>query len=69
MNASGRFLLSDAEKDDLAIPALLGRGAQQWLSDLLLGVALGEVANGNAVGCGPTVNGGHVRLADLAESS
>ena len=42
----GRLLLSDADQDDLAVTALAGCHTQEWLSDLLLVVAFGEVANG-----------------------
>ena len=63
----GCLLLSDANEDDLAFAALLSRGAQQWLDDLLLVVTLGEVANGNAVRFGPAVDSGDVGFADLAK--
>ena len=66
--APGRgFLLSNPYQDHFAIAALFGRRAQQRLSDLLLVVFLGEVANGNAVGFGPVVDLGHIGFADLAE--
>jgi hypothetical protein len=42
----GCFLLGNADQDHLALAALLSRGAQQWLNDLLFVLALGEVANG-----------------------
>jgi hypothetical protein len=61
--------LGDADQDDLAVATLFSRGAQQRLSDLLLVLAFGEVANGNAFDLGPAVDGSDVCLTDLPERS
>src|SRR6266852_7936494 len=52
----GGLLLGDADQDHLAVTALLSRGAQQWLSDPFLVVALGEVADGDPLSLGPAVD-------------
>jgi hypothetical protein len=63
----GRLLLSNADQDHLAVATRVGRGAEQWLGDLLLVLAFREVANRHAVGFSPAMDGGHVRFANLAE--
>src|SRR5438105_1396411 len=63
----GGLLLRDADQHHLAVTALFSSRAQQWLSDLLLVLAFGEVTNGNAFSRGPAVDGRDIRLTDLAE--
>jgi hypothetical protein len=46
---------------------LLSGGTKQWLGELLLVVAFGEVANRNAIGFGPTMDSGDIGFADLAK--
>jgi len=61
--------LGDADQDYLALTALFSRRTQQWLSNLLLVLAFGKVANRNAFGLSPAVDGGHVRVTNLTEGS
>src|SRR5438128_7136534 len=65
----GGLFLGDADQDHLALTAFFSRGSQQWLSNLLLVVAFGEVANRNAFSLSPAVDGGHVGFTDLPEGS
>jgi hypothetical protein len=61
--------LGSTDQDHLAVTARFGRSAKQRLSDLLLVLFLGEVADGNILCLGPAMDGGHVGFAELAEGS
>jgi len=63
----GGLLLGNADQNDLAFATLLGRGAEQRLSDLFFVFAFGEVANRNTLGLGPAVDSGDVGFTDLTK--